>query len=390
MAGKKKKGQLNNGEAEAPDLESGGGQAEGLSGGSDPPAGSGKQAKGGRRSKGVDRHYKRMEWQSKFWNKVDPLNKFRHWYLGKVSLTRSLFRVTAAWQTIVILLSILVILYIMAAFYTGKGEFVVKVDRPMADDGFLIAEEPSFGELLVTLRNDAAEDVTNISLDEIPRDVMNVDGKHNGENYVAYTFYLKNHTGSQKSYQYQMTMNGSSKHVEKATWIMLYYNGKQKVYAMENDAGHPESLYRRFEIPFSELAADPDYMNGRVTNPSEAHVTDEVAKMRQMEDKNGLYELKTIPWESDDVVCTGYVDAMEVDEVDKFTVVIWLEGDDPDCTDELWGGHVEFRMLFSYADDKHGGAPSDQKEQAGQADGEKEDEQTDAQDDGASAEEGGK
>lgn len=308
-----------------------------------------KKGRSGRKNaKGVDRQYKRMERRSKFWNRFDPANRFRHWYLGATSITRSLFRVTAAWQTIVILVSILVICYILAAFYTGKGEFVVKVDRPMADEGFLISETQDFSELLVTLRNDAVENVTNISLEEIPRDVMDVDGKHNGDNYLAYTFYLKNRTGVERDYRYQLSLNTSSNHAEKATWIMLFHNGKQTIYAQENLGGYPESMYRKWDIPFTEYAADPDYMNTTVSDAGQVHITDEVAEYHELDNLVGLHELKTKPWESDDMVCTGVREKMQDEEVDKFTIVVWLEGDDPDCTDELWGGHVELRMLFTY------------------------------------------
>jgi hypothetical protein len=34
-------------------------------------------------------------------------------------------------------------------------------------------------------------------------------------------------------------------------------------------------------------------------------------------------------------------------EVTKYTVVMWLEGDDPDCTDALIGGHLGLEMQFS-------------------------------------------
>lgn len=309
--------------------------------GRDPGSGSGK-------TKGVDKHYRRMELQSKFWNKVDPLNKFRHWYLGAASVTRSLFRVAAAWQTILVLGTAMVILYVMSAFYTGKGEFVVKVDRPMANEGFLISETPDFEQQLVTLRNDAVDDATNISLDEIPREVKDIDGKHNGSNYVAYTFYLKNCTGEDKDYQMELTLNSSSKHVEKASWIMIYKNGKQKIYAQENEDGYPECMYRRWEIPFSEDAQNPGYMNSTVTDPSTVHVPEEVAEMHELDDFRGVYQLKTYPWESSDMVCTETRTGMHNEEVDKYTIVIWLEGDDPDCTDELFGGHIELRMLFTY------------------------------------------
>lgn len=71
-------------------------------------------------------------------SRVDPLNRFKHWYMGGVSLFRGFFRVHAAKQTIAIILLILLVAFIMAAFYTNAGEFVVKVDREMARDGNVI------------------------------------------------------------------------------------------------------------------------------------------------------------------------------------------------------------------------------------------------------------
>lgn len=298
-------------------------------------------------AKSVERQYRRMERSSRFWNRIDPVNRFRHWYLGVTSITRSLFRVTAAWQTIVILLTILVILYILAAFYTGKGEFVVKLDRPMADAGFILSETQDFSECLITLRNDAVEDVTNITLEDIPEDVMNVDGKHNGDNYVAYTFYLKNKTGQTRDYNYELYLQSTSNHAEEATWIMVFQNGKQRIFAKENGGGYAECLYRKWELPFMEYAADPD-MQSVVTSAEKAHVTDEMAEYHEFTQIEGLYQLQTVPWEEDRKICSGSRKDIKDNEVDKYTVVIWLEGDDPDCTDDILGGHVELNMKFTY------------------------------------------
>ena len=35
---------------------------------------------------------------------------------------------------------------------------------------------------------------------------------------------------------------------------------------------------------------------------------------------------------------------MKSGDIDKFTIVIFLEGDDPDCTDELIGGEMKMHM----------------------------------------------
>ena len=38
-------------------------------------------------------------------------------------------------------------------------------------------------------------------------------------------------------------------------------------------------------------------------------------------------------------------------EVHKYTVVIWLEGDDPDCTDELIGGNMGLEIYMQMIDE---------------------------------------
>ncbi len=38
----------------------------------------------------------------------------------------------------------------------------------------------------------------------------------------------------------------------------------------------------------------------------------------------------------------------QVGDVDKYTVVIWLDGDDPECVDKIIGGAVEFGFDFDF------------------------------------------
>ena len=101
------------------------------------------------------------------------------------SLFRGFFRVHAAKQTIAIILLILLVAFIMAAFYTNAGEFVVKVDREMARDGFYLSEIPNFDEKLITLHADALVDATNISIYNIDEDVMDIDGEHHSDDVFA-------------------------------------------------------------------------------------------------------------------------------------------------------------------------------------------------------------
>mgnify|MGYP004596149503 FL=1 len=56
-------------------------------------------------------------------------------------------------------------------------------------------------------------------------------------------------------------------------------------------------------------------------------------------EENGCKNFK-----SDDVVCTYTEKKFLVGNVDRYTIVIWMEGDDPECVDSIIGGSVEFSM----------------------------------------------
>ena len=49
-------------------------------------------------------------------------------------------------------------------------------------------------------------------------------------------------------------------------------------------------------------------------------------------------------FESDKVVCSYEEPNFLVGNVDRYTIVIWMEGDDPECVDSIIGGSVEFSM----------------------------------------------
>lgn len=288
----------------------------------------------------------RMKLSAKFWNRFDWLNKFRHWYIGVGSFFSGIFRVLAAWQTIAILGTILLAFYLFTAFYTGKGEFVIQVDRPLANEGFILSEDGDFSEWLVTLRNKSVDGADNINITDIARNVKSVNGNHNGKDYVAYTFYLKNRSDKTKSYAYKLHIMDKYKGAEQATWLMVYQNGKQVMYAAPNKNGHEECQYAERAFPFVEDALNPEYQMSTITNEEPGYITQDVIDYHDFEDLDGIFQLRTVPFESEDNVCTVYRPDIGPDEVDKYTVVIWLEGEDPECVNDILGGYVEFRMKF--------------------------------------------
>lgn len=277
-------------------------------------------------------------------SRFDLLNRFKNWYMGGISLTRSIFRVRAAWQGVIIISAILAVLFILAAFYTGAGEFVISLNSNMSRDGFYLSNTKNFEERMVCIRGTAVVSADNISIFDISGDVMEVDGMHNGENYVAHTFYLTNETGETKDYQYQLNIRQTSKGAEKAMWVMVCREDKQTVYALNGADGSPEKIYSVYEFPFTDRAGTPGQYN-EVTG-SEAGI--DYNGYNSADIINKAHQLVTVPFESDKVICSGERKEIKNKEVDKYTVVMWYEGEDPDCTDEILGGWVEVYMGFSY------------------------------------------
>ena len=48
-------------------------------------------------------------------------------------------------------------------------------------------------------------------------------------------------------------------------------------------------------------------------------------------------------------VVNGVVSRFKPGDISKITVVVWIEGNDPDCTDDLLGGEFKVDMSMSVA-----------------------------------------
>ncbi len=259
--------------------------------------------------------------------RLDWVNRFRYWYLGGRSIARNIFRVVAAKQGIVIIATILVTGYIMAAFYTNSGEFVIRVDHP-GEKFLVLSETTDFSEELITLKGRAIKNADNISIFDINPNVAEVDGEHNGPNYIAFTFYVKNLNSEPITYTYSLNIEEATKGIEHATWVALYHNGKQQIFAKESKSGGPESQFSGWQFPFYEDALDPQQYS--------------------YDEKTGIYQLETKEFASERVMAMAQRDELQPQEYDKFTVVMWLEGEDPECVNDILGGTIEAMMQFRY------------------------------------------
>lgn len=196
-----------------------------------------------------------------------------------------------------IILLILIFSFIILSIIYKGGRFTITLDQRLALDNHIVIYEDSVikeGKRKLAARD--LEFMDNISIDWIPTNIdTEAEGSHNGENYIAYTFYIENEGEETVNYWYSIVIDDVIKNVDEATRVMIFLNGEKTVYAKINS-----------------------YTN-EVEEGTVAFSSKEEAVLEQR--KN-----------------------FQPGDIDKFTIVIWLEGDDPDCTDNLLGGEIKMHM----------------------------------------------
>lgn len=207
----------------------------------------------------------------------------------------ALLRMDKLHLTLLGMLLLVAVLFIFAFMQEKMGNFTINLNRlELYRKGISIADNGDFDGATARLTASTVEDATNISIDDLPEDIDDLDGSHNGKNYMAYTYYVRNAGKEDLGYKASITLDSCAKGAEKAVRVAVWRNGERVVYATPAADGGEENGCKNFK--------------------------------------------------SDDVVCSYTEKKFLVGNVDRYTIVIWMEGDDPECVDSIIGGSVEFSM----------------------------------------------
>ena len=200
---------------------------------------------------------------------------------------------------VIILVALVAAAYAVSYFYDKFGSFTVMVNKyDMINQGLTLSVTPEYDRSTATLNADILYDMTNISGEDLPDNIDKINGAHNGENYIAYTFYLINSGDDTVAYNGEMTMENITRGVDEAVRIAVYVNGEKTVYGKTKSDGSGK-----------ESDCDKEFETSTV-----------VMSVKNEHFKPGAK--------------------------DKYTVVIWLEGNDPDCLDNIIGGTMKLGMNF--------------------------------------------
>lgn len=236
---------------------------------------------------------------------------------GEVKRYRVYTRVIPA--VLGVILALMALVYVISLLFNRYGSFTVTV-RDFNDRNYMLSlcENDRFNTATSMLNSKAAKNVTNISRTSLPENLNDVNGEHNGDNYVAYTFYLKNTGTASYSYDYTLNISRATLNIDSAVRVRLYFT--------------------------------PDYYKAETDQINYGGAYTEYAKPKT--NGNGLPETEIdgtvmTNFVSSEVITNGRVDNFNPGDMAKITVVIWIEGDDPDCTDDLLGGQFKVDMIMS-------------------------------------------
>lgn len=224
----------------------------------------------------------------------------------KVKKREALIRILVI--ILVILLLFLSILFACSSYINKAGDFTVTMDKDAFNMGITLSETPGFEQPTRFLSGSKCEDMRECTLSWLPADIDNINGSHNrsnGQEFLAYTFYVKNAGQVDVGYHASIKVDSAALGTDDAMRVMVYRNGDPTIYAKPRKG------------------------------------TQSV-----LEDNAGYYETDQ-NFVSDKQVMKLTEEYFPVGDVDKYTVVIWLEGWDPECVDEILEGEVKLSMNFA-------------------------------------------
>ena len=199
---------------------------------------------------------------------------------------------------VLFILLFLLIAYVVMNVLYNNGNFSITLDKNLYfSRGIIIYDDPDYKVFRTELYAKSVDYFDNISYKWLPDELDNVNSSHNGDNYVAYTFYIENTGTDVSDYWCEVIIDDIIKNVDDAVRIRIYKNGKPTTYAKIGINGQPEK--------------------------------------------------ETVPFMSDKLVTFNHRTRFSPGDIDKYTVVIWIEGSDLQCTDNILGGEIKMHMEFN-------------------------------------------
>jgi hypothetical protein len=210
----------------------------------------------------------------------------------------------------IILSGIFSLAFGVVTFYgQDSGNFMMSIDKETYTRGIILSSTEDFEypqPRLLTDPVDQARDLTYrwLKINEISE----TDGNYSDPDfdYVAYTFYLKNNGNETVNIAYHIKITEVSRDMDEAIRVLIIEDGDENMYQKEDQ----KDAYNQYPIYPPTLPEATLFL-------------------------------------SEDVIARELITNFKPNDVKKFSVVVWIEGYDPDTTDDILGGNIKMEMIFS-------------------------------------------
>lgn len=227
-------------------------------------------------------------------------------------------------------------LFMFSAVQRMRGHYTIHMSEEMFKEGFTLSDSVGFENPTTQLFASPAEELPCASISQIPKDVDMIDGEHN-DTYFAYTYYIRNEGESTVDYTWSLDINAETQELAEAAWVVLFEDGVPRIYAHESTKNRGEEALPAFgndsqgyiNIPIMELAPDSEQF-------------ETVAQVGRITYWRVIPEM----FASEDEITSGMQTEVAPMDVHKYTVVMYLEGDDPEATDDKVDGRLGVEMNF--------------------------------------------
>lgn len=199
---------------------------------------------------------------------------------------------------ILFIILLLVALYFILGIVYNRGNFTITLDKNLYfDKNLIIYDNVDYKVYRSELYAKGLDTFDNISYKWLPKDIDKTDGSHNGDNYIAYSFYIENIGEMVSDYWYEVIIDDVIKDLDEAIRVRIYKNGKS--------------------ITYAKIA------------------------------ENGKSEKGTTAFKDKNLITAEHIEDFKPGDRDRYTIVIWLEGSDPECNDNILGGEIKLHMEFN-------------------------------------------
>ena len=268
---------------------------------------------------------------------------------------------------VIILLVFLLIMAVLAGVTYSLMTFVedsnFRVSVSHTDTAVLsLSKDYNFTNPTSVLDVSAPKNMDNCSLcnyiDQKILDIYNTDGSYKGEGtedyFIATTFFLKNTGRKDVNYREIISLDRAMKGMDKAIRVMVIKDitppndptyGTITVYAapkcdaagntLTDEDGNP--LREEVVPPGGEMTA---YIPESILDYEDFKFNDEDIR------EDGVWMTKSF-LDDNNVINNVAEPALQPGQIIKYTIVIWLEGQDEQCVDDILGGQVKLAVEFA-------------------------------------------